>query len=79
MSLDMAMNSPSSPIEATRNASMISAVMMARDREKAYEALDERERDRLEQERLRLDYEEHGRAKQKRGLFRHFIDWLPFS
>ncbi len=74
----MAMNSPSSPIEATRNASMMAAVMAAHDREKAHNALDERERDRLEQEQLRLEQAAE-RARNHRSLFRRLLDRLPFS
>ena len=72
----MAMNSPSGPIEATRNASMITATMMARDREKAHNALDERERDRLEQQRIE---EERLEAASHQGFFQKLKNRLPFG
>jgi hypothetical protein len=72
----MAMNSPSSPIEATRNASMMAAVMAAHDREKAHNALDERERDRLEQEELAREQEA---PRNRRGFFRRLLGRLPFG
>lgn len=72
----MAMNSPSGPIEATRNASMISAAMMARDREKARDSLDEREQDQLLQEQL--NHELHQQAKSSRSFFSRLLDRLLF-
>jgi hypothetical protein len=75
----MAMNSPSSPIEATRNASMMAAVMAAHDREKAHNALDERELDRLLQEQLRLEQREAKHAKNRRGVFHRLLNRLPFG
>lgn len=71
----MAMNSPSSPIEATRNAGMMAAVMAARDRERTHDELDERERDRLEQEKL---MQEQQRSRNQRGFIRRMLDRLPF-
>lgn len=73
----MAMNSPSGPIEATRNASMITGVMMARDREKTEGSLDERERDRLAQEQMMQ--EQHEAARRRGGFLRRMIDRLPFG
>lgn len=75
----MAMNSPSSPIEATRNASMMAAVMAAHDREKAHNALDERERDRLEQDQLYREERQAESAGRRRNLFRRLLDRLPFG
>lgn len=75
----MAMNSPSSPIEATRNAAMMSGLMQARDRERTLEALDERERDRLAQEKLNLEFNELEIAPTRPGFFRRLLDRLPFA
>lgn len=75
----MAMNSPSSPIEATRNASMMAAVMAAHDREKAHNALDEREQDRLLQEQIRLEQHQAEQARNRRNVFRRLLDRLPFG
>lgn len=75
----MAMNSPSSPIEANRNASMMAAVMTAHDPEKAYNALDEREQDRLIQEELQRDQHEAEQARSRRSVFRRLLDRLPFG
>lgn len=71
----MAMNSPSGPTEATRNASMMSGMMAARDREKTLDSLDERERDRLAQKSL----PDGSRTGERRSLIRRLLDRLPFG
>ena len=74
----MAMNSPSSPIEATRNASMITGVLQARDRQRINDSLDERERDRLAQEQREIEFNEIELDFEKPGLFRRLRVRLPF-
>lgn len=69
----MAMNTPSGPIEATRNASMMTGLMAARDREKGLHNLDEREQDRLAQERLVAE----SPKPERKGLIRRLLDRLP--
>lgn len=74
----MAMNSPSGPIEATRNASMITGVLQARDRQRMTDSLDERERDKLAQEQRNIEFNEIDLDYEKPGLFRRLRDRLPF-
>lgn len=72
----MAMNSPSGPTEATRNAGMMSSVMAARDREKNHDELEQRERDRLEQEQLARDT---AAELNRPGFFQRLKNLLPFG
>lgn len=74
----MAMNSPSGPIEATRNASMITGVLQARDRQRMVDSLDERERDRLAQEHHDIEFNEIEQNFEKPGFFQRLRDRLSF-
>lgn len=74
----MAMNSPSGPIEATRNASMITGVLQARDRQRMVDSLDERERDRLAQENHNIEFNEIEHNFERREFFQRLRDRLSF-
>jgi hypothetical protein len=72
----MAKQPPQGPSDMFRTTTMASAVMMAHDRERAHNDLDERERDRIAQETIEAEHQEYLRSQRQSSRMRRILNRL---